>query len=194
MTWWPSLLDLWPWKSTGHCTQPRCICVWNFVKLCQSIHGWNVTTSFKHEYKRHTLTSRCDVISDVMNTKNTFYVIKKTGSCTGSWVQEQDRPCHSLHFEILFDGLAQILSYGYFKIWLTFWPRDLVIWPLIYKTIRFCVVIDYICGLSLVMIGQKLPPVLQKMWQFHLNMNIEDTLWRHVVTSLVTSSLWKSFW
>ena len=26
------------------------------------------------------------------------------------------------------------------------------------------------------MIGQKLQPVLQKMWQFHLNMNIEDTL------------------
>ena len=27
-----------------------------------------------NEYRRHTLTSRCDVISDVMNTKNTFYV------------------------------------------------------------------------------------------------------------------------
>ena len=34
-----------------------------------------MTTSFKHEYRRHTLTSRCDVISDVMKTKNTFYVI-----------------------------------------------------------------------------------------------------------------------
>ena len=34
-----------------------------------------MTTSFKHEYRRHTLTSHCDVISDVMNTKNTFYVI-----------------------------------------------------------------------------------------------------------------------
>ena len=44
------------------------------------------------------------------------------------------------------------------------------------------------------MIGQKLRPVSQKMWQFHLNMNIEGTLWRHAVTSLVTSSLWKSFW
>ena len=29
------------------------------------------------------------------------------------------------------------------------------------------------------MIGQKLRPVSWKMWQFHLNMNIEDTLWRH---------------
>ena len=42
---------------------------------------------------------------------------------------------------------------------------------------------DYICGPSLVMIGQKLRPVSQKMWQFHLNMNIEGTLWRHAVTS-----------
>ena len=42
---------------------------------CQSIHGQNVTISFKHKYRRHTLTSRCDVICDVMNTKNTFYVI-----------------------------------------------------------------------------------------------------------------------
>ena len=62
------------------------------------------------------------------------------------------------------------------------------------KAIGFCVVADYICGPSLVMIGQKLRPVSQKMWQFHLNMNIEGTLWRHAVTSLVTSSLWKSFW
>ena len=62
------------------------------------------------------------------------------------------------------------------------------------KAIAFCVVADYICGPSLVMIGQKLRPVSQKMWQFHLNINIEGTLWRHAVTSLVTSSLWKSFW
>ena len=62
------------------------------------------------------------------------------------------------------------------------------------KAIGFCVVADYICGPSLVMIGQKLRPVSQTMWQFHLNMNIEATLWRHAVTSLVTSSLWKSFW
>ena len=33
----------------------------------------NVTISFKHEYRSHTLTSLCDVISDVMNIKNTFY-------------------------------------------------------------------------------------------------------------------------
>ena len=108
------------------------------VMHCQSIHGENVTISFKHEYRRHTLTSRCDVISDVMNIKNNFYVIMCdvlsisyvkmnlsqifrnfqngrhfevqvrywTGSCTGIWVIHQDRLCHSLHFEILFDVLA----------------------------------------------------------------------------------------
>ena len=32
----------------------------------------NVTISFKHEYRRPTLTSRCDVISDVINIKSTF--------------------------------------------------------------------------------------------------------------------------
>ena len=32
----------------------------------------NVTISFKHEYGRPTLTSRCDVISDVINIKSTF--------------------------------------------------------------------------------------------------------------------------
>ena len=29
------------------------------------------------------------------------------------------------------------------------------------------------------MTGQKLRPVSQKMWEFHLNMNIDGTLWRH---------------
>ena len=62
------------------------------------------------------------------------------------------------------------------------------------KVIGFCVMAEYICGPSLVMIAQKLRPVSQKMWQFHLNMNIEGTFWCHAVTSLVTSSLWKSFW
>ena len=28
------------------------------------------------------------------------------------------------------------------------------------------------------MIGKKLRPVSRKMWQFHSNMNIEDTLWK----------------
>ena len=129
-----------------------------FVKLCQSIHGENVTISFTHEYRRHTLTSRCDVISDVMNIKNTFYVIMCdvlsisyvkmnlsqifrnfqngchfevnvrywTGSCTGIWVIHQDMLCHSLHFEILFDVLALILT----ELWLfqnlTYF---LILWP-----------------------------------------------------------------
>ena len=33
----------------------------------------NVTISFKHEYRRPTLTSRCDVISDVINIKSPFF-------------------------------------------------------------------------------------------------------------------------
>ena len=45
------------------------------MKLCHKIHGKNETIPFKHEYRRHNLTSCCDVISDVMNIKNTFYVI-----------------------------------------------------------------------------------------------------------------------
>ena len=49
------------------------------------------------------------------------------------------------------------------------------------------ILFHYICGLSLVMIGQKLRPVSREMWQFHLNMNIEGTLWRHSVMSSVTS-------
>ena len=32
----------------------------------------NVTISFKHEYRRPTLTSRCDVIRDVINIKSPF--------------------------------------------------------------------------------------------------------------------------
>ena len=45
---------------------------WSGTATC--IAG-NVTISFKHEYRRHTLMSLCDVISDVMNIKNTFYAI-----------------------------------------------------------------------------------------------------------------------
>ena len=137
---WPGDLVIRPLtlKINRALTQPRCICVWNVVKLCQSIHGENVAISFKHEYRRRTLTSRCDVISDVMNIKNTFYLIMCdvlsisyvkmnlsqifrnfqngrhfevhvrywTGGCIGIWVIHQDRLCHSLHFEILFDVLA----------------------------------------------------------------------------------------
>ena len=32
----------------------------------------NVPISFKHEYRRPILTSRCDVINDVINIKITF--------------------------------------------------------------------------------------------------------------------------
>ena len=123
----------------------------------------SVTISFENEYRRHNLTQRCDVISNVMNIKNTFYVIIcdvlsisyvkmnlsqifrnvqngrhlgvrarfQTGSCNGSWVQYQDRPCYSLHVELLFDVLAQILR----ELWLsqnltyflTSWPSYLTV-------------------------------------------------------------------
>ena len=101
----------------------------------------NVTISFKHEYRRPTLTSRCDVISDLINTKNTFcgifsddlsiFNVKmnlskifqkfqnghhfevrasfNTGSCNGICII-QDRPCYSLHFELVIDTVAQILT------------------------------------------------------------------------------------
>ena len=73
-------------------------------------------------------------------------------------------------FDLLCDIVTQLFD---------FWPT---------KTTWFCVVVDYICGQGLVMISQKLRPVLRKMWQFHLNLNIESRLWRHAVTSSVTSS------
>ena len=119
----------------------------------------------------------------------------KTRSCNGSWVLHQDRPCYSLHFDILFDVLAKILR----ELWLfqnlTFfvisWPSYLTFD--LKKTIGFCIVVDYIFGHSLVMIGQKLRHVSRKMWQFHLNMNIEGLFWRHAVTSSVTSSTSKIF-
>ena len=88
--------------------------------------------------------------------------------------------------------LTELWLFQNLTYFLILWPSYGTVSPT--KAIGFCVEADYICGPSLLMIGQKLRPVSQKMWQFHLNMNIEGTLWRHAVTSLVTSSLWKSFW
>ena len=39
---------------------------WSKIATC---NVENVTISFKHEYRRHTLTSRCDVIGDVIIMK-----------------------------------------------------------------------------------------------------------------------------
>ena len=118
----------------------------------------NVTISFKHEYRRPTLMSRCDVISDVINIKINFsgiisddlsisdakinlskifwnfqngrhfevQAIFQTGSCTEFGVLHQDRPCLSLHFELLFDVLAQKLTelwrFQNLTYFLTSWP------------------------------------------------------------------------
>ena len=65
------------------------------VLCCGALHIWtkigddwsktanfiteNVTISFKHEYRRPTLTSRCDVISDVINIKSTFFRLISDG-------------------------------------------------------------------------------------------------------------------
>ena len=73
---------------------PRDLVIWplaykNYrVLCCGRLHMWtmfgddwsktttfiaeNVTISFKDEYRRPTLTSRCHVISDVINIKRTF--------------------------------------------------------------------------------------------------------------------------
>ena len=131
------------------------------VSYCSLSMRENVLISFKHEYWRPTLTSRCDVINDVINIKINFsgiisdglsisdakinlsrifrnfqngrhfevQAIFQTGSCTEFGVLHQDRPCLSLHFELLFDVLAQkftelwrFLNLTYF---LTSWPNYL---------------------------------------------------------------------
>ena len=122
----------------------------------------NVTISFKHEYRRPTLTSRCYVISDVINIKNNFsgiisddfsisdakinlfkifrsfqngrhfevQAIFQTGSCTEFRDLYQERPCLSLHFEFLFDVLAQKLTelwrFQNLTYFLTSWPDYLI--------------------------------------------------------------------
>ena len=76
-------LTSWPSYLTFDLKNYRVLC-------CGRLHMWtkfgddwsktatfiaeNVTISFKHEYRRPTLTSRCDVISDVINIRGTFWV------------------------------------------------------------------------------------------------------------------------
>ena len=67
-------------------------------------------------------------------------------------------------FDLLFNLVTSLCD---------FWPT---------KTMEFCVEADYISGPSLVMIGKKIAILSRRMWQFHLNMNIEGKLWRHAVT------------
>ena len=98
---------------------------------------WQFT--FKHEYRRPTSTSRCDVIRELINIKIYFSgiisdgfsisdakmnlskifqngrhfevrAIFQTGSCTEFEVLYQDRPCLSLYFEVLFNVLAEKLT------------------------------------------------------------------------------------
>ena len=87
------------WRSYGYFKirttfWPRDLVIWHLtyknyrVLCCRRLHIWtkfgddwsktatciaeNVTISFKHEYRRPTLTSRCDVIRDVINIKSTY--------------------------------------------------------------------------------------------------------------------------
>ena len=121
----------------------------------------NETISFKYEYRRPLLTSHCDVISDLINVKNTFCgiisddlsisdvkmnlfkIFRKfqnghhfevrasfyTGSCIGICIIQQDRPCYSLHFELLIDAVAQILmkllQFQNLTYFLISWPTNL---------------------------------------------------------------------
>ena len=76
------------------------------MKFCESmsnIHGKNVTISFKHEYRRHTLTSRYDVISDVMNIKKHFL-------CNNLWCS----------FHIFWQN-EHISNFSKFSKWPPFW-------------------------------------------------------------------------
>ena len=65
------------------------------------------------------------------------------------------------------------------------WPGDLVIRPLTLKIDR--VLYSAKMHLCMKFYEAMSKEFMGKMWQFHLNMNIEGTLWRHAVTSSVTS-------
>ena len=62
------------------------------------------------------------------------------------------------------------------------WPGDLVIRPL---TTQGPVLSQDASVYEI--LWSYVKAFMGKMWQFHLNMNIEGTLWRHAVTSSVTS-------
>ena len=153
----------------------------------------NVTISFKHEYRRPTLTSRCDVVSDVINIKINFsgiisddlsisifklnlskifrnfqngrhfevQAIFQTGSCTEFKVLHQDRPCLSLHFELLFDILAKKLTelwrFQNLTYFLTSWP-DYLTFDLYNKWVS-SLYQDIMFESCLVTIGQTVRPV-----------------------------------
>ena len=66
------LFDLWPTKNIDFYVVVDYICgpsLVMIVKKTASCIAENVTISFKHEYRMHTLTSRCDVNSDVIIMK-----------------------------------------------------------------------------------------------------------------------------
>ena len=63
------LCDFWPKKTMEFCDEVDFICGLSLVMIGKKIAtciAENVTISFTHENRRHTLTSRCDVIGDVI--------------------------------------------------------------------------------------------------------------------------------
>ena len=83
---------------------------------------WSKTVTCIAAYTNKRTISKDLYIADVkMNLSKIFRNLKNghhfevrvifyTGSCTGSWVLHQDRPCCSLHLEPLINVLAKILQ------------------------------------------------------------------------------------
>ena len=42
------LFDLWPWNTTNLCTEPRYICEWQIVKICESVRDLCVKMCYFH--------------------------------------------------------------------------------------------------------------------------------------------------
>ena len=87
--------------------------------------------------------------------------------------------------------IDRVMTISKFDILFYFVTQLLHLWPI--TSACRCDIWGYICEPILVTIGCNQRPVSRKMWQFHLNMNIEGQLWRHTVTSPITSTTSKVF-
>ena len=129
------LFDPWPWNTTNCCTEPRYICAWKIVKVCQSVCDLCVKISFKHEYRRlifmvwrhwwchqhentfswityiRSFHIRCQIEATFLKWQN-FEVLANffVGSVTWNWVCYIDSQFYYLNLELLIDAVAQILT------------------------------------------------------------------------------------
>ena len=75
LTWWPSFVTNLIVQVIAGTSDP--VHIWIQFGDDLSKRSWimheNALISFKHEYRRLTLSSRCDVISDVIIMKNIFH-------------------------------------------------------------------------------------------------------------------------